>query len=545
MAVDFDPYYKWLGIPPKDQPPHYYRLLGIEVFESDAEVIASAADQRLMLVRTFKNGPNVILAQKLEKKIAAAKSCLLDPEKKAEYDVSLRLQLRLQPLPAPPPPPPSSTASPLKQGNYPLPPPLTPTAPPNLADADSSASANPLVAVRESFDLLFKFLRRHKKMVSLIKKLVGAAVVFIIILLVFAHGKDLWTFTFDQTSALVAKITGSSEGKLPERIIKTRTIPGAKPPVHAESTGNQFPETPLPLPGEKTEAAVSPGQSSPVPPPPGPDNTQTLPAATLPADAAANSTLGNSSAVAAANNFQGPPADLSSTLAPEIISLNLPSGKTFKTRLFKINLNSIFELFMDTVKDEQVIFLLHPDGIVSAFAAHDKGVLNGICMAFSEDRQPMVYANYIDGLLDGMLKTWNEKGERVYWCQYEKGVRHGFCCYFKNNQLRLLLEIDRNTIIGVHLCANGALQKSFASAAKAADDVEAQKLLDEVDDLEAEIKTNEIAFKKQIKEEDARLRHEKSGMMSPQKRAAIQDRLNQRVIESQALIKNLRKFPNL
>jgi hypothetical protein len=27
---EFDPYRKWLGIPPKDQPPHYYRLLGIE-----------------------------------------------------------------------------------------------------------------------------------------------------------------------------------------------------------------------------------------------------------------------------------------------------------------------------------------------------------------------------------------------------------------------------------------------------------------------------------------------------------------------------------
>jgi len=35
MAEDFDPYYKWLGILPKDQPPHNYRLLGIELFEED------------------------------------------------------------------------------------------------------------------------------------------------------------------------------------------------------------------------------------------------------------------------------------------------------------------------------------------------------------------------------------------------------------------------------------------------------------------------------------------------------------------------------
>jgi hypothetical protein len=40
MADVFDPYHKWLGILPKDQPPHHYRLLAIEPFESDPDVIA-------------------------------------------------------------------------------------------------------------------------------------------------------------------------------------------------------------------------------------------------------------------------------------------------------------------------------------------------------------------------------------------------------------------------------------------------------------------------------------------------------------------------
>ena len=30
MAANFDPYYKWLGIPPEEQPPNHYRLLGIQ-----------------------------------------------------------------------------------------------------------------------------------------------------------------------------------------------------------------------------------------------------------------------------------------------------------------------------------------------------------------------------------------------------------------------------------------------------------------------------------------------------------------------------------
>ena len=47
MSENFDPYYKWLAIPPEEQPPHHYRLLGVQRFESDPDVIATAADQRM------------------------------------------------------------------------------------------------------------------------------------------------------------------------------------------------------------------------------------------------------------------------------------------------------------------------------------------------------------------------------------------------------------------------------------------------------------------------------------------------------------------
>ncbi len=54
MAGNFDPYYKWLGIPPKDQPPHFYKLLGIELYEPDPEVITIAAEQHCATCRPFK-----------------------------------------------------------------------------------------------------------------------------------------------------------------------------------------------------------------------------------------------------------------------------------------------------------------------------------------------------------------------------------------------------------------------------------------------------------------------------------------------------------
>jgi hypothetical protein len=49
--ADFDPYYTWLGIPPKDQPPTHYRLLGVECFEANSDVIENAADRQMAHVR--------------------------------------------------------------------------------------------------------------------------------------------------------------------------------------------------------------------------------------------------------------------------------------------------------------------------------------------------------------------------------------------------------------------------------------------------------------------------------------------------------------
>jgi hypothetical protein len=93
MSERFDPYHKWLGIPPKDQPPTHYRLLGIEVFEADPDVIESAADQRMTHVRSFQSGSKVELTQRILNEIATARLCLLNPTEKEAYDRQLRGQM--------------------------------------------------------------------------------------------------------------------------------------------------------------------------------------------------------------------------------------------------------------------------------------------------------------------------------------------------------------------------------------------------------------------------------------------------------------------
>lgn len=115
MAEGFDPYHKWLGISPKDQPPNHYRLLAIELFESDPDVIEGAADQRMAHVRTFQTGQNSALSQRILNELSAAKLCLLAPEQKADYDRQLQAKLlsatsaaapvAAKPQPAPPPMP--------------------------------------------------------------------------------------------------------------------------------------------------------------------------------------------------------------------------------------------------------------------------------------------------------------------------------------------------------------------------------------------------------------------------------------------------------
>ena len=90
MPESFDPYHKWLAIPPEDQPPSHYRLLVIDAFEQDEEVIANAAEQRLSHLRILEMGEQGATATELIKEIKAARSCLLDPQTRSSYEAQLR-----------------------------------------------------------------------------------------------------------------------------------------------------------------------------------------------------------------------------------------------------------------------------------------------------------------------------------------------------------------------------------------------------------------------------------------------------------------------
>jgi hypothetical protein len=104
MEVPFDPYLQWLAIRDPKRPPNHYRLLGIDLFESDVEVIQNAADRQMTHIRRFQGGIHSAESQQLLNELSGAKICLLHAEKKAAYDAALRTEGRPIPRVTTPPP---------------------------------------------------------------------------------------------------------------------------------------------------------------------------------------------------------------------------------------------------------------------------------------------------------------------------------------------------------------------------------------------------------------------------------------------------------
>ena len=90
----FDPYHAWLGIPKWDQPANAYRLLGVEGFEKNRQVIEAAANRQMAYLQEISAGDEHIdESQKLLSQISRARVVLLNPAKKKAYDKKLSTQL--------------------------------------------------------------------------------------------------------------------------------------------------------------------------------------------------------------------------------------------------------------------------------------------------------------------------------------------------------------------------------------------------------------------------------------------------------------------
>jgi WD40 repeat protein len=131
----FDPYRKWLGIPEGQRPPTHYQLLGIAPDERDRDVINAAVVRQSAFVRNFQTGEHSEDATRLLNEIAAAKICLLDAAKRAEYDA------RINPAAKPKPANQSGTHQDLRSSSLLPPPPSPATSSPRQAPAPARSQA--------------------------------------------------------------------------------------------------------------------------------------------------------------------------------------------------------------------------------------------------------------------------------------------------------------------------------------------------------------------------------------------------------------------
>ena len=89
MEDSFNPYTHWLNIP-AGHPSNHYELLGLPLGENDSRAIAQAADTAIAQVRRIRPGNRLYEWKQVLDTLEQAKTCLLDPEAKADYDGRLR-----------------------------------------------------------------------------------------------------------------------------------------------------------------------------------------------------------------------------------------------------------------------------------------------------------------------------------------------------------------------------------------------------------------------------------------------------------------------
>ena len=82
-------YQRVLGIPPAEQPPHHYRLLGLVPYEDDAALIKDRLEQRSRLITAHRKGEYAKACDEILYQINTAKTCLLNPRLKTAYDRKL------------------------------------------------------------------------------------------------------------------------------------------------------------------------------------------------------------------------------------------------------------------------------------------------------------------------------------------------------------------------------------------------------------------------------------------------------------------------
>jgi len=221
--------------------------------------------------------------------------------------------------------------------------------------------------------------------------------------------------------------------------------------------------------------------------------------------------------------------------------LKLPTGRVFSFEVFATRSTGHLMANREGVKGDVVI--THPNGAVFAKAQQQGGVLHGLTLAQYDNQQPMVDATYMDGRRHGILKTFDETGAPVLCSQYVDGRRTGFTILF-GEELEFIAQYKADKLEYLQLMADLTPLEGFASEEAALKHPKAKQLLARLDQVDDELKKNEVQFRKQVREFELERRREVAAKLAPEKRARATERARQRNEANNAALEAIRRRAN-
>lgn len=538
MPEQFDAYHRWLGIPPSEQPPSHYRLLGLVDFESDVEVIRDAAERQIahVRVRALKHPE---LSQKILNELAMAKLCLLNPESKAAYDKLLRKIAESK-----------STTMRKKAAAW-----------AGLTAAQWGIVAG-VVAGMVVVVAVSAFFLRHRTETPDVEPPPEAAVA-----------------VQEVKEAPEAQKASGGPAALPMTMPKPASA--TRPPQFAP-IADQFVEAGKPwmfkpklayrgtlgrlcwklVEGSECGASidVDTGFIKWTPKPDqaeqkyrftvevAPENAKDLVDRTSfhveVRSAPQVAALGQSVAGAQQTRLNRPSfrepserddlemADFARSTAgrrkapPRVVDLGIrsPSGRTLTSADWNVDAKAASAA--KALWSSPASNVIHVNELVRCEYNVVTNKLDGRTVTLHQGipHRCETFVEYRQGNRHGVLATWDAQGNMVFWGEYERDKCHEFCCLFQEDQPRIVLVCDHGKVLAVHIVSEGKVVKSFASEEDALHDEAARPLLEQVKEFESRYNKNEVALRAEVK----RIIQSLIGQRNAIRRDAALSRINER-----------------
>ncbi|MGO8749328.1 MAG: hypothetical protein ACLQNE_25485 [Thermoguttaceae bacterium] len=492
MPQDFDPYHRWLGIHPEEQPASHYRMLGLAAFESDPETIRDAAAQRMAHVRTYQLGPNSVISQQILNELGAAKACLLNPQKKTVYDEQLRAeQLRAeistrQDYPPAPPalPPPLSehlrAAISTRQGAA--------VSPPPELDSEGTETVPGLDIPELGSMGAHHHPSKKKQPPWLIPAVVGGGVLVCLgVMAAMLTGDWGQSKQAEQSSPATKREEKAAAAVAPKEPLKGEAAGASTGQESKPQPSLVLPGKPSPVPAEDRQKSAShwkyalvPQEPSPAPAPSDVTTNPSVPTTEPPVASVPDQPTAASSHASEEDKPSEALTDRVPVTSPSTIGVapggglgrgKRPGSGRFPARRYEppptiaVKLPSGFELndavlgvprdWLDRYfpsSQNNVYAATYSEGKIQGVFHYDKlGRLDGHAATLYETGELETMGFYTANSLQGPLRVWDNNTQRLVYAEYKKGKKQGVCCLFRDGLPWVVQDFDKGQVQSSYL----------------------------------------------------------------------------------------------